>query len=678
MMDYVKKHSPSVVIAENVKGITAKNDGQPPVILHVADAMKRAGYHFGYKILNTSDFLIPQSRNRCWMIGLRRDKYSQCDVEDVFDMIEQMKSPAMELKKYFQHFCVGRAGMPVNKAPNARQKRVIKVALKKVPKRSNRDQVIVDVAKSEQRAPVQLNRTPCLVANSAMFWHNEERFLSAEEVLALQGIFTKDFKAAKSTFLTQQRRLCHDLTGNAFSMSGGADGSAGVQPSVSRAGDPLVGFLVESSRNLRCTIARGLDGFETIPAPQKRPDSLGSVAIASPTSTSSEVVHQPLTPQVRPSRGSSSEISASLPRVGAGPLPPLPEAENQEDPQDYPADPELGSDSDEQTEESASGTEESGESEDASENSEMHAESEKLAVELHAEFRRRPRDNSGTRFMQMLEDALWDTCKFRPPQIKCKTLEFVENAPKVLGGWNVTLWIYSLKPSMNSDLVVKNVNQLVEKYEEWAGEDRTGDFFQKYAWVWCKFKAGKDQPYKECKPSGVNAPKNDSSQRHGALREDIAEETVVQDTRIAPAPLQEAVQAVQAVQHVASTSSRWQACSRTLDLAVRFQGGAFSHDEVKQNMVKLLGLQNCQLTLMALELGELGGSYSEAKLQKPGHWLKLRIRTLSPAPATEETEALQAKLMYLHRYGHSSSLRLPGGWKWVAVVSGLASKAGSL
>ena len=219
MMDYVKKHCPSVVIAENVRGITAKNDGQPPVILHVVDAMKKAGYHFGYKILNTSDFLIPQSRNRCWMIGLRRDKYSQCDVEDVFDMIEQMKCPAMELKKYFQHFSVGKAGMPENDAPNVRHKKVIKVALKKVPKRRDCDQVIVDVAKSEQRAPVQLNRTPCLVANSAMFWCNEDRFLSAEEVLALQGIFTKDFKAAKSTFLTKQRRLCHDLTGNAFSMS---------------------------------------------------------------------------------------------------------------------------------------------------------------------------------------------------------------------------------------------------------------------------------------------------------------------------------------------------------------------------------------------------------------------------------------------------------------------------
>ena len=52
-----------------------------------------------------------------------------------------------------------------------------------------------------------------------MYWANQQRFLSAEEVLALQGIFTKDFKAARGKFLTKHRRLCHDLTGNAFSMS---------------------------------------------------------------------------------------------------------------------------------------------------------------------------------------------------------------------------------------------------------------------------------------------------------------------------------------------------------------------------------------------------------------------------------------------------------------------------
>eukprot|EP00438_Fugacium_kawagutii_P018068 Skav221813 [mRNA] locus=scaffold2435:174634:175245:- [translate_table: standard] len=52
MMDYVKKHKPRVVIAENVKGITTRNDGQPPVINQVADAMKKSGYHFDWRLLN--------------------------------------------------------------------------------------------------------------------------------------------------------------------------------------------------------------------------------------------------------------------------------------------------------------------------------------------------------------------------------------------------------------------------------------------------------------------------------------------------------------------------------------------------------------------------------------------------------------------------------------------------
>eukprot|EP00435_Cladocopium_sp_Y103_P031119 s631_g7.t2 len=223
MMDYIKKHAPPVVIAENVKGITSRIDGEEPVILQVVEAMQKAGYHFDYRILNTSDFMIPQSRNRCWMVGLRRDRFSAEDVEEVFQMVQQMKEyvqpKTMSLKKYFAHFKVGTAGMPANGTLNPRQRKVLKAGLKKVPHRRPRDEVIVDVAKSDKRCPVQLQRTPCLVANSMMYWENQQRFLSAEEVLALQGIFTKDFKAAKGKFLTKHRRLCHDLTGNAFSMS---------------------------------------------------------------------------------------------------------------------------------------------------------------------------------------------------------------------------------------------------------------------------------------------------------------------------------------------------------------------------------------------------------------------------------------------------------------------------
>ena len=55
MMGYVRKQRPLVVIAENVRGITCHNKGQPPVIEHVAEAMKRAGYRFDYRILNTQE-----------------------------------------------------------------------------------------------------------------------------------------------------------------------------------------------------------------------------------------------------------------------------------------------------------------------------------------------------------------------------------------------------------------------------------------------------------------------------------------------------------------------------------------------------------------------------------------------------------------------------------------------
>ena len=63
---------------------------------------------------------------------------------------------------------VGTAGMPENGTLNPRQRKVLKAGLKKVEgQRRPRDQVIVDVAKSDKRSPVQLQRTPCLVANSS-------------------------------------------------------------------------------------------------------------------------------------------------------------------------------------------------------------------------------------------------------------------------------------------------------------------------------------------------------------------------------------------------------------------------------------------------------------------------------------------------------------------------------
>ena len=57
--------------------------------------------------------------------------------------------------------------MPERRTLNARERKVLKAGLKKARKRNVGGQVIVDVAKSEQRCPVEVERVPCLVANSS-------------------------------------------------------------------------------------------------------------------------------------------------------------------------------------------------------------------------------------------------------------------------------------------------------------------------------------------------------------------------------------------------------------------------------------------------------------------------------------------------------------------------------
>lgn len=116
-------------------------------------------------------------------------------------------------------------------------------------------------------------------------------------------------------------------------------------------------------------------------------------------------------------------------------------------------------------------------------------------------------------------------------------------------GWNVTLWIYGLK-SLDPRVVVRNaprhlvlwrnsgaqVEEMVEKYEDWSAaalEQHSEDLFATYSWVWCRYKAGKHEDYKQCKPWGaerlgfawVLGPRSDPSHAQGRLQQDcVAQE----------------------------------------------------------------------------------------------------------------------------------------------------------
>ena len=109
------------------------------------------------------------------------DSFSSSDNDEIFQNAEHMKTPHMSLRQSFAHFHVGKARMSTNQHPNKRQKKVMKIGLKKVGARTTpRSQVVVDLANSWQRSPAGFGHTPGFVANSAMFWSNQNRLLSAE------------------------------------------------------------------------------------------------------------------------------------------------------------------------------------------------------------------------------------------------------------------------------------------------------------------------------------------------------------------------------------------------------------------------------------------------------------------------------------------------------------------
>lgn len=62
------KNRPKVVVWENVKGLLSKNNF--PHFKHYLDTMESFGYVNHYKVLNSKEFGIPQSRNRVFVVSI--------------------------------------------------------------------------------------------------------------------------------------------------------------------------------------------------------------------------------------------------------------------------------------------------------------------------------------------------------------------------------------------------------------------------------------------------------------------------------------------------------------------------------------------------------------------------------------------------------------------------------
>ena len=69
MVNVLKEKKPRFFIGENVKGLLSANKGKAfPMIVN---EFKNAGYYIHYKLLNASEFGVPQKRERVFIIGFR-------------------------------------------------------------------------------------------------------------------------------------------------------------------------------------------------------------------------------------------------------------------------------------------------------------------------------------------------------------------------------------------------------------------------------------------------------------------------------------------------------------------------------------------------------------------------------------------------------------------------------
>ena len=212
VLDYVKASKPSVVVLENVRGITTRSKGREPVITHIREKFDESGYAFDYKVLDTRAYLLPHRRTRCWMWAFR-GRENQAAALCARERLNGLATKRFwQLKSLFRK--VGASPDKHTQTLTARQRQVVRAAQAQAP---HAKRLVVDVGQSEARLVFcSGGASPCVLPNSKLYCTSTEKVLGVAQMLAVQGIFRDDFHALPA-WVMSRRTLARDMAGNAFS-----------------------------------------------------------------------------------------------------------------------------------------------------------------------------------------------------------------------------------------------------------------------------------------------------------------------------------------------------------------------------------------------------------------------------------------------------------------------------
>ena len=92
----IKDKQPKFFLAENVSGMLAMR--HRPALENIQELFKEAGYNLHFKLLNASDFGVPQDRKRVFFIGFRQDLDIDFKFPEAFDSKLTLKDAIWDLR----------------------------------------------------------------------------------------------------------------------------------------------------------------------------------------------------------------------------------------------------------------------------------------------------------------------------------------------------------------------------------------------------------------------------------------------------------------------------------------------------------------------------------------------------------------------------------------------------
>lgn len=193
---------PKAFVMENVKALGSLQKFKN-IREEIVKRMEAAGYQVTMNILNAKDFGVPQSRERVFFIGVRKE-YEKIALED----FESFKEEPVSLRQAISH--LGRAGSPSN--PN-KTKAKITLAGKPVLRKSPYAGMLFngqgrplnpDAWSSTLPASMGGNRTP--IIDEEHLYNNEPSWVEEHHKKILSGELKSQYKEAPSRL----RRLTVD------------------------------------------------------------------------------------------------------------------------------------------------------------------------------------------------------------------------------------------------------------------------------------------------------------------------------------------------------------------------------------------------------------------------------------------------------------------------------------